>query len=154
MYEDRRSNGRYDVEEMGLGWVRLANDITMDIEVSWAQNYDGSESSKVLGSKGGLRLDPLSYFSTLGDVEMNSTFDLKSSDFRWHATDPSYSAYDGPQEHWIATLQGRVPGIDTAALALATALISEGIYLSSQLGREVTIDEVRDRSVSTSLTNL
>jgi predicted dehydrogenase len=154
MYEERRSNGRYDVEEMGLGLVRLANDVTMDIECSWAQNYEGSESSKVLGSKGGLRLDPLSYFSTLADVEMNSTFDLKSSDFRWHATDPNYSAYDGPQEHWIATLQGRVPGIDTAALALATALISEGIYLSSQLGREVTIDEVRERSISTSIADV
>ncbi|MDQ2998821.1 MAG: Gfo/Idh/MocA family oxidoreductase [Chloroflexota bacterium] len=154
MYDDRRSNGRYDVEEMGLGLVRLANDVTMDIEVSWAQHYEAGESSKVLGSKGGLKLDPLSFYSTLGDVEMNSTFDLKSSDFRWHATDPSYSAYDGPQEHWIATLQGRVPGIDTAALALATALISEGIYLSSQLGREVTIDEVRERSISTSIADV
>ena len=41
-----------------------------------------------------------------------------------------------------------------AALALATALISEGIYLSSQLGREVTIDEVRERSVSTAFTDV
>lgn len=154
MYDERRSNGRYDVEELGLGLVRLANDVTMDIEVSWAQNYAAGESSKVLGSQGGLKLDPLSYYSTLGDVEMDSTFDLKSADFRWHATDPNYSAYDGPQEHWIATLQGRVPGIDTAALALATALISEGIYLSSQLGREVSIDEVRERSVSTSITEV
>jgi len=154
MYADRRSNGRYDVEELGLGLVRLADDVTMDIEVSWAQHYEAGESSKVLGSKGGLKLNPLSYFSTLADVEMNSTFDLKLADFRWHATDPSYSAYDGPQEHWIATLQGRVPGIDTAALALATALISEGIYLSSQLGREVTIDEVRERSVSTSIADV
>jgi len=39
-------------------------------------------------------------------------------------------------------------------LALATALISEGIYLSSQLGREVTIDEVRERSVSTSIADV
>ena len=154
MYADRRSNGRYDVEEMGLGMVRLANDVTMDIEVSWAQHYEAGELSKVLGSKGGLKLDPLSYYSTLADIEMNSTFDLKLADFRWHATDPNYSAYDGPQEHWIATLQGRVPGIDTAALALATALISEGIYLSSQLGREVTIDEVRERSVSTSMVDV
>jgi len=29
-------------------------------------------------------------------------------------------------------------------------LISEGIYLSEQLGREVTADEVRERSVSLS----
>jgi predicted dehydrogenase len=154
MYEDRRANGGYDVEELGLGWVRLADDVTMDIEVSWAQNYEAGESSKVLGSKGGLKLDPLSYYSTLGDVEMNSTFDLKLADFRWHATDATYDAYDGPQEHWIATLQGRVPGIDTASLALATALISEGIYLSSQLGREVTIDEVRERSVSTAFADV
>jgi predicted dehydrogenase len=154
MYEERRSNGGYDVEEMGLGLVRLAGNVTMDIEVSWAQHFEGSESSKVLGSKGGLKLDPLSYYSTFADVEMNSTFDLKLADFRWHATDPNYDAYDSPQRHWIATLQGRVPGIDTAALALATALISEGIYLSSQLGREVTLAEVRERSVSTAITNL
>jgi predicted dehydrogenase len=154
MYADRRASSGYDVEEMGLGLVRLAGGVTMDVEVSWAQYFDGSESSKVLGSKGGLKLDPLAYYSTLGDVEMNSSFDLKQADFRWHATDPNYDGYDSPQRHWIATLQGRVPGIDTAGLALATALISEGIYLSSQLGREVTVDEVRERSVSTAFTNL
>jgi hypothetical protein len=31
-------------------------------------------------------------------------------------------------------------------LALNTMLISEGIYLSDQLGREVTADEVRETS--------
>ncbi len=50
--------------------------------------------------------------------------------------------------------RGRVVGIDTARLALSTALISEGIYLSQQLGREVTIEEVAERSVSTAITNL
>jgi hypothetical protein len=30
-------------------------------------------------------------------------------------------------------------------------LISEGIYLSQQLGREVTVDEVLEKSVSTAL---
>jgi hypothetical protein len=47
-----------------------------------------------------------------------------------------------------------VSGIDTASLALSTALISEGIYLSQQLGREVTTGEVAERSTSTALTNL
>jgi hypothetical protein len=47
-----------------------------------------------------------------------------------------------------------VPGIDTASLALATALISEGIYLSQQLGREVTVAEIAERSASTAMTNL
>jgi hypothetical protein len=47
-----------------------------------------------------------------------------------------------------------VPGVDSASLALKTALISEGIYLSNELGREVTPEEVRERSVSTAVTNL
>ncbi|MFL5806212.1 MAG: Gfo/Idh/MocA family protein [Roseiflexaceae bacterium] len=154
MYPDRRASSGYDVEELGLGLVRLAGGATMDIEISWAQYYDSSESSKVLGTKGGVKLEPLGFFSTAGDMDMDSTFNLKSAEFRLHACDPTYDAYDGPQEHWAAILQGRVPGIDTASLALATALIGEGIYVSQQLGREVTAAEVAERSVSTAMTNL
>ena len=36
-------------------------------------------------------------------------------------------------------------------IALNTMLISEGIYLSDRLGREVTADEVREMSVSTAI---
>ena len=57
-----------------------------------------------------------------------------------------------PQRHWIASLQGRVPAIDSASIGLATMLISEGIYLSNQLGREVTPEEVRAHSQSTAIT--
>jgi predicted dehydrogenase len=149
MYADRRASSGYNVEEMALGFVRLEGGISLDIEVSWAQHYDDSESSKVLGARGGVRLNPLGYFNTTADMELNGTFDLKFAEFRLRSVDSTYDAYDSPQQHWIATLQERVPGIDTAALALNTALISEGIYLSAQLGREVTPDEIRERSVST-----
>jgi predicted dehydrogenase len=154
MYADRRESGRYDVEEMALGFVRLAGGVTFDIEVSWAQHYTATEASKVLGAKGGVRLDPLGFFSTVADMEMDGAFDLKRAEYRLHSCDPTYEAYDSPQRHWVAIQQGRVPGIDTAGLALSTALISEGIYLSQQLGREVTPDEIRERSVSTAFAHL
>jgi hypothetical protein len=51
----------------------------------------------------------------------------------------------------VAALQGKVDMIPTAHLGLNTMLISEGIYLSDELGREVTSEEVRERSVSTAL---
>lgn len=151
MYEDRRASSGYDVEELGLGFVRLSGGITMSIEEAWALQYDGSESSRVHGSKGGIKLDPLTYFSTVSDMEMTSTFDLKMLEFRLHATQPDYEAYDSPQRYWIAMNQGRVNDIDTATLALKTALISEGIYLSNRIGREVTPDEVREHSKSTAI---
>ena len=51
----------------------------------------------------------------------------------------------------MAALQGRVPLVDSAGLGLATMKISEGIYLSSKLGREVTADEVEKQSKSTAV---
>jgi predicted dehydrogenase len=154
MHAGRRAESGFDVEEMALGFARLAGNVTLDIEISWAQQYEASESSKVLGTKGGIKLDPFAYFTTTADMELSGTFDLKMAEFRLHATEPEYSAYDSPQHHWIATLQGRVAGIDTAAVALNTALISEGIYMSARAGREVTPEEVRAQSASTSFWNL
>ncbi|RME51266.1 MAG: gfo/Idh/MocA family oxidoreductase, partial [Caldilineae bacterium] len=58
-------------------------------------------------------------------------------------------AYDSPQHHWIAAVQGRVELLPTAEIALNCMLISEGIYLSNDLGREVTAEEVKEASVST-----
>ena len=46
---------------------------------------------------------------------------------------------------------GYVELLPTAELALNTMLISEGIYLSSKLGHEVTAEEVKEMSVSTSV---
>jgi predicted dehydrogenase len=149
MYQDRRDNSQYDVEELGLGFVRLKGDVTLAIEESWAMHYDDSESSKLLGSLGGLKLHPLTFYSAMADMETDSTFKLDLADWRWHQCTPDFDAYDSPQRHWIATLQGRVEPIDTASLALGHMLIAEGIYLSKQLGREVTPEEVRAHSVST-----
>ena len=151
MYEERRRAANYGVEEMGLGWVRLDGGISLDIEESWAAHHDGEESSKILGSLGGLRLNPLRFFSSLADMPGAATFDLKSSDSRWHACLPETKWLDSSQRHWVGALLGRVPLLPSAAVALNTALISEGIYLSGQEGREVTAEEVRRRSVSTAI---
>jgi hypothetical protein len=84
-------------------------------------------------------------------LNLDATINLEAFAYRLHTVRDSGDAYDGPQEHWIAALQGRVPLLPTAELALNTMLISEGIYLSSQLGREVTAEEVRASSVSTAV---
>jgi predicted dehydrogenase len=85
------------------------------------------------------------------DMEVNTTFEADSTDWRWHQLDAKQAAYDGPQPHWIAALQGQVPLLPTAEAALATMLISEGIYLSDQRGCEVTAEEVAASSKSTAI---
>ncbi len=111
---------------------------------------DGGGTSRLLGSKGGVQFSPFSYHTTIADMEMNGTFDLQSADTRWHSCFPNTDCYDGPQPHWVGALQGRVPLIDTAGIALTTMQISQGIYLSQKLGREVTSAEI-DETKSTAI---
>ena len=98
-----------------------------------------------------MRLDPFGFYHCAGDLDLNSTVNLDAFMFRVHNVRGVGDEYDSSQQHWIAALQGRVELLPTAELALNTMLISEGIYLSEQLGREVTADEVREASVSTAV---
>ena len=147
----RRESSGYNVEELGLGLVRFADGITMDIIESWAIHLNPFEGSSIVGSDGGVRLNPFSFHNTFNDMEMDATFNLDSADWRWHQLRENEDGFDSAQNHWIAALQGRVELLPTAELALATMLISEGIYLSDRLGREVTAEEVEELSVSTAL---
>jgi predicted dehydrogenase len=147
----RREISGYNVEELGMGFIRLEGDITLDILESWAIHLDGFEGSYVVGSKGGVRLEPFGFFQSVGDLSFDSTVDLGEFDYRLHTVHQQGDFYDSPQHHWVATLQGRVELLPTAELALNTMLISEGIYLSSELGQEVTIEEVRTASKSSAI---
>jgi predicted dehydrogenase len=84
-------------------------------------------------------------------LDLVSTADLDRFNYRLHNVQEQGDIYDSPQHHWVAVLQGRVEPLPTAELALNTMLISEGIYQSSRLGREVSADEVREMSVSTAV---
>jgi predicted dehydrogenase len=149
MHSGRQERSGYNVEELGLGFVRLDGNLTLDIIEAWAIHLDAIEGSTIVGSEGGVRLNPFGYFHSAGDLDLVSTVDLDRFNYRLHAVQEQGDVYDSPQHHWVAVLQGRVPAIPTAELALNTMLISEGIYLSNQLGREVSTDEVRELSVST-----
>ncbi|MCX7045318.1 MAG: Gfo/Idh/MocA family oxidoreductase [Candidatus Sumerlaeota bacterium] len=145
----RRASSGYNVEELGVGLVRFAGGLTLDLIEAWAIHVNAFEGSSIAGSAGGVRLAPFSYHCTLSDMVMDGTFDLDGSDWRWHQLRENEDAYDSSQQHWIAALQGRVALLPTAQVALQTMLIQEGIYLSDRLGREVSAEEVAAQSKST-----
>ncbi len=151
MHAGRRAESGYNVEELGVGFVRLDGGITLDIIESWAIHLNKFEGSSIVGSKGGLRFDPLSYHTTQNDIEIDCSPLVDSVDSRWHSTESDQDAYDNSQRHWIAALQQRVPLIATAQIALQTMLISEGIYQSAKLGRELSCEEVIQNSRSSAV---
>lgn len=147
----RRDNSGYDVEELGLGFIRFANDISLDLIESWAVNLDNLEGTVILGSKGGVRLNPFGFFKNIGNLDFNATANLGSARFRWDNVVGDGALYGSSQGHWIAALQDRVELLPTAEIALNTMLISEAIYLSQERNREVTADEVLEASQSTAI---
>lgn len=149
--EKRRTASGYDVEESGFGFVRLSGNLSMDIVECWAVHLDQLGGSVVLGSEGGVRLNPFGFFQSAGDLDLNSTADLSSFLYRQHNVRGAGDEYDSPQLHWVRALQGRVELLPTAELALAAMLVSEGIYLSERLGREVSAEEVKSSSISNAI---
>ena len=145
----RRDNSGYDVEELGLGFVRLQDGLSLDIIEPWAIHLDKLDGSCIVGPMGGIRLDPFGFFQGCDDLDLDMSTNLDAFDQPLHDLRANASAYDSPQQHWVAALQGRVLLLPTAELALNTMLISEGIYLSDRLGREVTSEEVQALSQST-----
>ncbi len=146
MHPGREKASGYDVEELALGFARFADGITLDIIEAWAIHLGGLEGSSVVGTLGGVRLEPFGYYHNLEDMEANTTVDLEQMEYRWQTVNNGGDVYDSPEHHWIAALQGRVALLPSAELALNTMLISEGIYLSDRLGREVTAEEVSEQS--------
>ncbi|AJS57252.1 Gfo/Idh/MocA family protein [Paenibacillus sp. IHBB 10380] len=160
MLQERREQSRFDVEELASGLIRLADGMTLDIIEAWAVHLGGFEGSSIAGSKGGIRLpnglegaesQPFSFHSTICDMDMDSTLNLDLMDTRWHRIRDNEDAYDSSQQHWIAALQGRVSLLPTSQIALSTMLISEGMYLSDELGREVAAEEVIAHSHTTAV---
>ncbi|WP_282936184.1 Gfo/Idh/MocA family oxidoreductase [Paenibacillus sp. RC67] len=154
----RRAESEFDVEELGVGLVHFEGGATMDIIEAWSIQLDGFEGPSLVGNKGGIRFPvsnpnllqtPFSYHSTVCDIDLDSTVNLNIMSRRWSGIRENYTAYNSSQEHWIAALQGKVSLLPTAEIALKTMMISEGIYLSDKLGREVTADEIAAHSKST-----
>lgn len=156
MHEGRQEKSGYNVEELGLGFVKFNNDVVLDIIESWAIHLDKFGGSTLFGSKGGIRIDRfadnIEFFHAIDDMDASTTINVGDAKYRWDSVYEVGDAYDSPQHHWIRALQGKVELLPTAEIALNTMLIQQGIYLSEKLGREVTVEEIEDLSESTALT--
>ncbi|KPL77340.1 oxidoreductase [Ornatilinea apprima] len=146
MHQGRKNASHFNVEELAVGLVNLENNIALSVIEAWAMHLDHLESSYITGTMGGIRLNPFGLFRSLGDLDLNTTADLDSFDFRSKNVQETGDCFDGPQQHFIAAVEERIQPIPTAEIALNTMLILEGIYLSEHLGCEVTADLVKSNS--------
>ena len=137
MDEKRRKESKYDVEELGIGFVRFENDVTMFVEESWAINMDRDEGDCVMGTKGGLRLNPLTLFTEVAGIQVDQPLDPEGFKKRRQSVDKYEAGYEGSQKNFVWAQLGRVPLLDSASIALKVSQITNAMYHSAEQKQEV-----------------
>jgi predicted dehydrogenase len=178
-YQDPRitAKGRvFEVEDLGVGLARFSNGVALDIYEVWAMHMDDVGSGFVAGSMGGLKLidvdgsggdfamaQPNSGRGQSPDLEFHGYEDglLVSKKIACHdqqakvaRLDPQAAPFFDNHAHWVAYLRDELTDetrVNTPYIAMQTALLSEGIFMSSELGRSVTADEIKEKSKSTAM---
>lgn len=139
MDEKRKAESKYNVEELGIGFVRFEGGITMFMEESWAINMDKDEGDCIMGSKGGLRLNPLTLFTEIAGIQVDQPLDIEAYKRRRQSVDKYVDAYENSQKNFVYAQLGRIPLLDTASVALKVAQITDALYRSAESGKEITL---------------
>lgn len=123
---------KYDVEEHSVAFVRFKDGPKISFETAWAANINPYQEAIIFGSRGGLRLNPFTYFSEEEGKGIAISYDL--------GVDWSTIQNLLIEDFVRACLEDRppkTPGED----GLKVMQIIDMTYESARLGREVKVDE-------------
>lgn len=125
---------KYDVEEHSSVFVRFEGGLTASFETAWAANMTPYQEALIFGSKGGLKIDPFTYFSEKSGMETALSYDLGRVD--WSTLQELLI-----KDFVEACLNDRPPKT-TGEDGLKTMQIIDMAYKSAKLGREVGVNEL------------
>jgi predicted dehydrogenase len=130
----------FDVEDAAFAFIRFDNGAVVHLETSWAGNlpddipmgqYFGRElnNSTVYGTKGTIRLKPLSFFEDQNGALVTVPLELPDD----------ADSFELQLRNFIDAIAGRAVPRNSAAQAVQLMEMLDAIYASSALGREVPI---------------
>lgn len=118
----------FDVEDFASAYLRFNNGIVLHLEVSWAINGPQDESLKVevYGTKGGMTLVPLRFFSEKNQIFGESGMLIKNND-----------PMEEEINHFISAVMNRTQPLITARQGAEVIKMLDSIKLSSSKQAEI-----------------
>ncbi len=132
-----RLKTKYDVEEHSSAFVRFKSGLAVSFETAWAANMTPHQEALIFGSKGGLKIDPFTYFTYFNeknDKGIALSYDLGRID--WNTLQELLV-----KDFIEACLNDRPPKT-TGEDGLKAMQIIDMAYKSARLNREVKINEI------------
>ena len=167
------------VEDMGAGFATFQGGLSLEFMEASAINVEELGKSYITGSRGGIQYSWVDEFGgdwAMGGPQgtippmMQPTLRYTGRDDLGYDVDINYKPYENQQDmkaydpnamqwldnqmHWYCYLTGALTDetrYNTPLIGLNASLLTEGLVLSSQLGRAVTADEIRASSRSTAI---
>lgn len=129
------SSQEFDVEDMAVGFIRLENKTTMAFKTSWTANIpQNTGHTMILGTEGGLVLDPLTLVTNMGHYQVNINPQVPADrkvDFSGHWLET---------EHFVKVIKGQEELIVKREEILNVIKTLDAVYQSAAEGREVWLD--------------
>lgn len=178
--EDWARSHPMGVEDMGAAFATFKNGLSLEFMEASALNVEELGKSYITGSRGGIQYSWVDEFGgdwAMGmgrdgtiPAPMQPTLRFTGTDELGFDVDINYKPYDNQQDmkvyvpdamqwfdnqmHWYNYLTGKLTDethYNTPLIGLNASLLTEGMVLSSELGRAVTADEIRALSKSTAI---
>jgi len=125
----------YDVEDMAAGFVRLAGGVTVAFKTSWAANVPKNHgATMLLGTDGGLVLEPLTLVTNMGSYQANVELSVPDDE---HGP---FSGHWGETAHLVRVVRGEEEPLVTRTEVLNVMRTLDALYQSAAEGREIRFD--------------
>jgi predicted dehydrogenase len=129
------SHKEFDVEDMATGFIRLENDATVAFKTSWAANVPQNMGhTMILGTEGGLVLNPLTLVTNMGRYQVNTTPQVPSD------RNVDFSGHWVETEHFVKVLRGQEELIVKKSEVLNVMSALDALYKSAEEGREIWLE--------------
>jgi predicted dehydrogenase len=125
----------FDVEDMAAGFIRLDNGAVVSFKTSWAANVIQEQfNTLLLGTEGGLTLDPLVLATNLGSYQVDVTPKVPAD------RAVPFSGHWVAAEHILRVIRGQEEPLIQRAEVLNVMKTLDAIYRSAQEGKEIWVE--------------
>ncbi|MBM3882281.1 MAG: Gfo/Idh/MocA family oxidoreductase [Verrucomicrobia bacterium] len=125
----------FDVEDMAAGFLRLEGEVVVSFKTSWAAHVTKETfNTTLLGTAGGLTLDPLALTTNLGSYQVEVA-PKPPPDRAVH-----FSGHWRLTEHLVRVIRGEAAPLVQRAEVLNVMRALDAIYESARVNREIWLE--------------
>ena len=124
----------FDVEDMAAGFIRLENRAIVAFKTSWSANVPQNMGyTMILGSEGGLVLDPLTLVTNMGKYQVNINPQVPVD------RNVEFSGHWEETQHFVNVINGKEELIVKREEVLNVMRTLDALYQSAKEGKEIQI---------------